>query len=357
MAEEMDKQEPATPYKLDEARKKGQVGRSRELTSYIMLLTLVAGFIGVLPSVARLVVEHTSWWIENAAYLASDGLVLQYHADRILRSLVSTYFAPVIAAAVVATVVASIVHAGFVLSLSPLKPDFSRISPSAGLKRVFSSRSLVEAAKLVVKVAVMTSVFILLWPSLTNDLSGMLDVAPAETARRWLAQSRRISQAFLTAFAVFAIFDLWFSKRDFARQMRMSRRDLKDEYKRREGDPAIKSRRRHSQLELLKHVSALAKVKDSDVIVTNPTHVAVALRYRPKEGPLPTTVAMGRGYMAKAVLAIARKHRIPIIRQPALARALLRRGSPGAAIWHKRQREVAAIYRWVISLPGNRVLS
>jgi flagellar biosynthetic protein FlhB len=198
---------------------------------------------------------------------------------------------------------------------------------------------------------------VLVWPKLSEGLAATLDTAPTHTARHWSDLTLLLAGTFLAVFALFAIFDLWFSKRDFARQMRMSRRDLKDEYKRREGDPEIKAKRRRAQVEFLKRLGALGRVKDSDVIVTNPTHVAVALRYRHGQMPLPVTVAMGRGFIARAVLAIARRHRIPIVRKPALARALLKYGSPGAPIPYDRQLEVATVYRWVITLPGCKVLT
>lgn len=355
MSEQMDKQEPATPYKLEEARKKGQVSRSAELVSFSALLLLVIGTFAVLPAFSDAMARHTTWWLSNAHLLAADPLALQQHGWRILTD-VAYYLGPLAVSAIVIAVVVSIVHAGVVFSSFPLKPDFSKLNPANGFKRIFSRKNLVELAKLIVKLGLFTTAAYLLWPATGIHLTDMLHQTDADIAATWRQLGLRIAVAFLIVFALSALFDLWFSKRDFARQMRMSRRDLKDEHRRKEGDPEVKAKRRRNQLELMKKLSGMRNVKDADVIVTNPTHVAVALRYRPREMALPVTVTMGRGLVAKAILATARRHRVPVMRRPALARYLLKKGSPGHGIPVEKQSEVAVVYRWVLTLPRNKVL-
>lgn len=356
MSEQMDKQEPATPYKLEEARKKGQVGRSTELVSFSALLVLLIGTLSVLPSLARSVAEHVSWWLANAHQLARDNAVLQHHSARIATEI-SAFLGPIVLAAICLAVVVSIAHAGVVLSSFPLKPDFSKLNPANGFKRIFSRKNLIELVKLIVKLVLFGTATAMIWPSSALQLAELIHLNATEVAADWRQLALRLAVAFLIVFALSALFDLWFSKRDFARQMRMSRRDLKDEHRRKEGDPEIKAKRRRNQLELMKRLAGMSKVKTADVIVTNPTHVAVALRYRPQEMSVPVTITMGRGMIAKTILMLARRHRIPIVRRPPLARALLRKGSPGAGIPLEKQAEVAAVYRWVITLPGNKVLA
>lgn len=356
MSEQMDKQEPATPYKLEEARKKGQVSRSTELVSFSALLVLVIGVLSVLPALADAMARHTTWWLSNAHALAADYRLLQQHSWRVLTD-VAYYLGPLAIAAIVLAVVVSIIHAGVVLSSFPLKPDFSKLNPANGFKRIFSRKNLVELIKLIVKITFFSTAAYLLWPSSGVYLADMLHQTDAEIAATWRHLVVRIAAAFLAVFALSALFDLWFTKRDFARQMRMSRRDLKDENRRKEGDPEVKAKRRRNQLELMKKLAGMRNVKDADVIITNPTHVAVALRYRPREMGLPVTVTMGRGLVAKSILAIARRHRVPVLRRPALARYLLKKGTPGSGIPLEKQADVALVYRWVLTIPGNKVLA
>ena len=356
MSEQMDKQEPATPYKLEEARKKGQVSRSMEMVSFASLLAILLGLLFVLPALARATSEHTTWWLTNAHILASDWSVLRQHAWRVLTD-VAYYLGPVVIAAMCLAIVVSIAHAGVVLSSFPLKPDFTKLNPVNGFKRIFSKKNLIELAKLIVKLTLFIAASVAIWPAVVEQFADFLNLTSAQVAPGWRQLALKIAAAFLVVFALSALFDLWFSKRDFARQMRMSRRDLKDEHRRKEGDPEIKAKRRRNQLELMKRLAGMKQVKNADVIVTNPTHVAVALRYRPNEMMVPVTVTMGRGFVAKAIVTIARRHRIPVLRKPPLARALVRKGSPGAGIPLEKQAEVAAVYRWVLTLPGNKVLA
>jgi flagellar biosynthesis protein FlhB len=162
---------------------------------------------------------------------------------------------------------------------------------------------------------------------------------------------------FLAVFIVFAILDLWYSKRDFAKQMRMSTRDIKDEYKRREGDPEIKHKRKKGMQQLMRNVMGLSQMKNADVIITNPTHVAVALQYRPNSMALPTVLVKGKGFLAKIIMRRASMMSIPIMRVPVLARTLYKECEVNNPIPLDQQINVAKIYRELIKMPGSKVFS
>ena len=167
----------------------------------------------------------------------------------------------------------------------------------------------------------------------------------------------RIVTAMLIVFLISAIFDLWYSKLDFSKQMKMSQRDVKDEHKKREGNPEVKAKIKRNQSELLAKLSNVQNIKDADVILTNPTHVAVALKYRPNSMAVPIVLTKGRGMIAKIITRQARKHNIPIMRKITLARALERKVKVGAPVSNEEHQEVAKIYNWVVSLPNNKVFS
>ncbi len=355
MAEEMEKEEQATPYKLEEARKKGQVGRSSELLSFAVLLTLLGGLLALMPIFADTIARYTSSWIENAGWLGRDWPSLLHQTKQSSSSLLR-YLGPLYLLTIAAVIVVSIAHAGVVFSTHPLKPDIQRINPAQNFKKLFSSKALIELIKIVVKLTLFIGVSYIFFKDYALQISQSQWSSPKQIATLWLSVATALICWLLAVFLLSAIFDLWNSKREFAKKMRMSRRDIKDEHRRREGDQEIKAKRKRSQLEIMKRVSGMRKIKDADVVITNPTHVAVALQYRPKTMALPVVLTSGQGFFAKLIVTIARKNRILILRRPPLARGLFKEIQPGTPITAGYQSAVAKVYRWVVSVPGNKVL-
>lgn len=351
-----EKSEQATPFKLDEARKKGQVARSPELLSFMMLL----GFLLVLSAIARelcgVLAAHSHWWLGNAASLGHDWGNLLAQGSHSLRQLLDALM-PLLGALVLVAVLTNLIFNGPVFSLVPIKPDFKRLHPIQGLKRMFSRRMLMELLKILAKGVLFSLVLYYSFRGMLPDLLALATLAPLALPPAMHGLLMQVGFAVLTVMAAAMLFDIWYSRRDFARQMRMSRREVKDEHRRREGDPEIRSRRRQSQQELLQKATALGKVKDADVIVTNPTHYAVALQYRPASMRAPVVVAMGRGLLALRIRNLARKHQVPVLRRPSLTRSLHALARLDTAIPDITQDEVAQVYRWIISLPGNKVMT
>lgn len=356
MAEEFNKNEDATPFKLQEARKKGQVAKSAELPSFFSLLFMIIALTIVIYSIAKMAASRTGWWIENAHFLASDNGQLLWHLGSFLEGIGRTVM-PVVLAGFGAAVVASIINTGPVFSAFPLKPDFSKLNPAKGFKKVFSRRALVELAKLIVKLGLFISVAVIVWKNLDAHVLNTNYVSIATIMANWKHFFFTLAYSLLVVFLMSALFDLWYSRKDFARQMKMSTRDIRDEVKRREGDPEIKAKRKKALSELLNKAASAKNVRDADVIVTNPTHVAVALQYRPATMVLPVVLAKGQGLIAKTIRTEARRHGVPIVRKPELARELFKQVKIGSAIDVGLQTSVANIYRWVVTLPNNKVLN
>ncbi len=350
MAEEFDKSEEATPHKLQEARKKGQVGKSTEFPSLFSLFTMISVLVGMLGYIGAKAVTSVSWWIANSHFIA-DQRTETFQFVKYFFSETIVILLPIVVAGLIAAVVANILHVGMVFSFHPIKPDFSKISPDKGFKRLFSRKSFVELIKLIVKVVLFIAVAYAVWSSNKALLLNSSHASAAYLLSSWKSYFVTFVYSLLAVFLLSGVFDLWFSKKDFARQMRMSKRDVRDEIKRREGDPHIKSKRKKVISELLTKAASTRNVKDSDVIITNPTHVAVALQYRPKTMILPIVLAKGQGIMAAEIRRKAKQNNIPIVRKPALARALLKDVKIGEPIHESMQMNIANVYKWVIALP------
>ncbi len=355
MAEEFNKNEDATPFKLQEARKKGQVAKSMELPSFFSLLFMIISLTIAVYWIASFAASRTQWWMSNAHFLAEDNAQLIWHlgsyAEGIGRNIL-----PIILAGFVAAVVASIINTGPVFSAFPLKPDFSKMNPAKGFKKIFSRRSLVELGKLIVKVGLFVGVAYMVWKNLAPHILTTNYASLASVISNWSDVFFTLAYSLLVVFLLSTLFDLWYSRKDFARQMKMSARDIKDEVKRREGDPEIKAKRKKALSELLNKAASAKNVKDADVVITNPTHVAVALQYRPTTMVLPVVLAKGQGLVASSIRAQARRHSVPIVRKPELARALLKQVKIGSAIDVSLQNSVANVYRWIVTLPNNKVM-
>ncbi len=354
MADEMDKNHDATPFKLMEARRKGQVAKSMELVSFFSLLAMLAVMVSSLEESTGFIASKTAWWLESAYESARESSHLWQNLVAYISELAHVLLS-IVVAGIIAAIVATIVHVGPMFSGFPLKPDFSRINPAQGFKKIFSLKSLFDLLRLVLKVIVFCWVFYLVIDHKKADL-----FSPNHAGMDYLLVNLQdtillMIYAALGVFLVFAVIDTWYTRKHFSRQMRMSMRDIKDEVKRHDGDPQIKAKRKRVLSELLKNAANIRNVKEADVVITNPTHVAVALKYRPDSMAVPIVIAKGQGLIAKSIKYQARKYSVPVIRKPALARALLKQVGVNNPIPAELQLGVAGVYRWVISMSRHRV--
>jgi len=347
MAEQdMDRNEAATPYKLDKARERGSVSKSIDVNGVAVL--------GVATLAVMALGEETAW---RFAHLAADLLrsldTRLETADDAARLLARTFsagvsvLAPLLLAVVVVAILANLAQSGFVFSVEPLKPDFNRINPATGFKRIVSLRSLYETLKSLLKLALVGSVA---WAGVRAAVPRLLALAHVDATRFPGALTALVGALLIKlmiVLMVIALIDFVFSRRQFARQMRMSRRDIKDEVKHREGDPRIRSRIRELRAKLLKRSQALRELPTADVLITNPTRVAVALRYEHGVSPAPRVVARGAGGLAAKMRDVAFRHQVPIVASPILARALYRDTEDGGYVPERWYGQVAKILVWI----------
>jgi flagellar biosynthetic protein FlhB len=344
MAEqEQNPTEPATPFKLEEARKRGQVARSLDFNSLVMAWVLLfaammfgeGAWRGLAVSTATVFAGAAEPTAELGVYLAG------------VRSLIGwtvAIVAPVALLALVLSTLANVVQSGPVFSSEQLKPKLERINPIAGFKRIYSKRMLFETFKSVLKLVLFTATiaffFAALWPHLgevaTPDPNGQTS---------WFAEwGLALLFRLALILTLLGLLDFAYARWTFARQMRMSRRELKDEVKRREGDPLIKAKVRELQRERLKQMQSTGKVGEADVLITNPTHLAVALKYVRGAMDAPEVIAKGSDTAAADMRLRAARHGVPIVERPLLARQLYRRTRVGQAVPPETFIEVARVY-------------
>jgi flagellar biosynthesis protein FlhB len=350
MAEQdSDRSEQATPHRLEEARRKGQVAKSVDLLSCaaVAVLTVVvqaSGWdgLGQLLRLSQRTLARApdlEWSVANLASWCGQLLLA-----------VLVLLGPLLLALVIAALLANLAQTGPVFSTEPVKPDFKRLNPVEGFKRIFSMRTLFEAAKSVVKLLVLAGVA---WLAISAALPGLLALptaAPAAYPRILLALVGGLLGKLALALLLIALADMGFVRWDFAKRMRMSKRDIKDEHKNREGDPRIRSRIRELRKDMLKRSQSMRRVASADVLITNPTHLAVALSYAHGTAAAPKVVAKGAGELAARMRAVAGRKNIPIVQNKPLARTLFSEVEYDGYVPEKLYPQLAKIMVWVYAM-------
>lgn len=320
MGEKDGKTEQPTPKKLKDARKKGQVAKSADFAPW---LALVVGTYVMPWSVGAVSngVLRTMDALERVAIDGDSAAVPAILGRGILDGFVG--IAPLLVVGALAISLGLLAQVGVLFTLHPLKPDFKKISPIKGFKRLFSVKSLWETVKQVAKASI---IGYLAWPYVNNMTFALVTDGrvPVNEAARIVADNM-LQMVRLVGWLVVAISaaDYMFQKRQRIRDLRMSRQEVRDEYKNTEGNPHVKSRLRSLQLSAARN-RMMADVPTADVIITNPTHVAVAIKYDMAAGGAPRVVASGVDAMAQRIRAAAADAGVPMVEAPPLARALWR---------------------------------
>lgn len=350
MAEQdADLSEQATPYKLAEARKKGSVARSNDFNAMAMMAALV-------------VTIYASGWeavrqtlVMQQRLLASAGRQ-QWRVDSVaawLGQLLSGalhVLGPLFLTLVVVAVLTNLVQTGPIFSMHPLKPDLERLNPVGGFKRVFSMRTLFDSGKSILKLVILGVVVSVLVRDSVPGLMGLSAGEPKGYLRTLIALIAALLVKLVLTLLCIALIDVGFTRWEFAKRMRMSKRDVKDESKNREGDPRIRSRIRELRKEMLKRSKSMAKVSSADVLITNPTRLAVALSYCHGSSAAPQVVAKGAGQVAREMRALAARQQIPIVQNRTLARALFRQVDYDGFVPEQLYPQVAKIMVWVYTM-------
>ncbi len=351
MAEEEDqsqKTEEPTQRKLDDARKKGQVATSREINNALMISS-AAAFVAILsPDLANelggLLVPFIS--APHSFVLTIDDLRLA--ATDFFTKVGATLILPALLF-LVAALASSLMQNGIVVSAEPLKPKLDKISPISGAKRIFSLKSFVEFVKGLFKISLIgAAAVVLIWPEATTIIkSAEIEVVGVLIILKTLTLKLLIGVASIVL--VIALLDILYQRFEHQKQLRMSRKDLQDEYKQTEGDPHVKARLKSLRAERARQ-RMMAEVPKATVVITNPTHFAVALYYDSAEMSAPRAIAKGADLVAFRIRETAEAHDVPIVENPPLARALYASVDLGEEVSPDHYHAVAKVIGYVMRL-------
>jgi flagellar biosynthetic protein FlhB len=350
MAEESDleKTEPASPRRLEKAREEGQVARSRELVTFVMLSTGVGG----VWTLGDMMGGHFDSALRNGlqferASAFDPSHMMNQAGSAVLHAMQALM--PVLMLMLVAALVAPMLLGGWLLSAQSLAPNFSKLNPIAGIGRMFSVESLAELVKTIIKSLLVGGVA---WWVIMDDLSAIMSLL-SEPSRSALPHTLHlvagscalIIGSLLLVAGIDVPYQLW----SHAHKLRMSREDLRQEHKESDGDPQVKAQIRRQQQQMAKR-RMMAEVPKADIIVTNPTHFAVALKYTDKDMRAPRVIAKGTDLVALRIREMAAEHKIPVLEAPPLTRALYRHTRLGDEIPAALYSAVAEVLAWAYQL-------
>lgn len=344
--QEQDRSEQASPFKLREARKRGQVAKSLEVNSLLIMLAGLAMLYFFGEKFIGGQLEQGRALFANAHRFSGEPSAALGWFETTVHSLLDIFW-PLLAAVVIIGILSNLFQTGPVFSFFPIKPDFNRLNPVAGFKRLFSKKLIFESIKTFIKLAVFAVVIYFCIKAVMPAMYSLLGTSPDVYAAVLLEHVRTLIYQLLLVVLLVAIMDLAYTKWDFADRMRMSRREVKEEVKRREGDPQVRARRRELQKEALKRAASMQKVPDADVLITNPTHLAVALKYEREKMGAPLVIAKGAGELALKMKEVARLNGIVVVENKPLARELFKRVEMDRSVPEDLFPVVARILAWV----------
>ena len=342
---------PATPHKRNESREKGQVAKSNELATTLALIGVLSFFF-----VAGYDTYHHLIDIMYGAFTAIGGQLSAAKTILIFLGLMGIAFkiiAPVLIVAVIVGVLGNIFQIGLIFSSQPLMPQMSRINPISGFQRILSMRGLFEAVKSIFKIGLIGYIVYRTIMSGLVDVVSLVDADKSNIAALFVSTVGRIGfQVFLRAalaLLFLSIFDFLYQRWQHEQDIRMTREEMREEMKRTEGDPEIRRRIRRVQREL-SQARMMKAIPEADAVITNPVHLAVAIKYDYEVMDSPYVVAKGERKIARQIREIAEEHGVPIVENPPLAQALYKNVEVGEVIPMEFYQAIAEVLAYVHEL-------
>ncbi|NYT35533.1 flagellar type III secretion system protein FlhB [Allopusillimonas soli] len=351
MAEDSDleKTEPASPRRLEKAREEGQVARSRELTTFLLLAAGVTGlWLGGAALYRTLtdIIRAGMWFDPGVTRDTAVMLtVAAQAAEHALRAML-----PLFVLFILVAMLSSVLLGGLVFSGKALEPKFERLDPLKGIARMFSGQTMVELIKTLAKAAVIGTVAVLVIMHYQARMLVLMHAPPHEALASGLTLVALCCALIVAGLLLIVLIDAPWQLYSHMKKLRMSREDVRQEHKESEGDPQIKGRLRQQQRAMARR-RMMAQVPQADVVVTNPTHYAVALSYQENgAGTAPVVIAKGAGPIAARIRELAGQHHVPMLSAPPLARALYHHVELGQEIPAALYSAVAEVLAWVFQL-------
>ncbi|MFD1215509.1 MULTISPECIES: flagellar biosynthesis protein FlhB [Microbulbifer] len=347
-SQDQEKTETATPRRLEKAREEGQVARSRELATVMLLCAGLGGLWALGPGLfvgLGSMMEQSFLFDRQQVFDATVMLVTA--ADLFERSLYALI--PLFALLTAVALLAPNLLGGFLISAKSLKPQLSKLNPLKGLKRQFSHQALIELAKAIAKSVLVGSVLVVFLANRRGDFFALMDLSAERAAASALHLVAEACGWMVLSLILVILLDVPYQLWSHGKKLRMSKEEVRREFKESEGDPQLKARIRQQQQSMARN-RMMSQVPEADVIVTNPTHFAVALRYDESQMAAPRVVAKGVEAVAARIRALGNEHNIPRLEAPPLARALYRHVDLEQEIPAALYTAVAEVLAWAMQL-------
>jgi flagellar biosynthetic protein FlhB len=348
MAEDyQDRTEQPTPKRRQESREQGQIARSRDLSGALVLLSGLVVLSLWVPQMGHRSLELFQVSLANLQPGSLNPAQMQPLFNKFSLTL-AAFLTPILLGLALTSVAANYLQGGWIFAPQRLVPDLNRLQFLSGLKRMFSLNSLVMLANSLAKVAV---IGIVIYLTLSQELAALLPLLQQDIGQILLYlnnASYRLSGRILLAFLILGALDFLYQRYQIEKNLRMTKQEVKDEMRQTEGDPKVKARIRSLMRQRVTK-RMLAEVSQADVVVTNPTHLAVALKYDSTSMLAPQVVAKGRGFIAQKIVALARDAKVPVLENRLLAQSLFKLVEVGHLIPTSLYRAVAEILAYIYS--------
>ena len=348
-----EKTQDATPHRKEEARRKGQVARSQDLGSAGLLIAALAILMLMGGGFVTFMGNLTTEYLGGDAWLRADVGFFMDHYNRVMSGLTRVVL-PMLGLMMLAAVLLSLVQVGFMFLPDRLAPDLSRINPMQGVKRLFSMTSVARLLFGVFKIVLIAGVAAICLYGEQEQIIGLVALDLPQIGKFLLEMIFYTSLKIGLVLLVLALLDFAFQKWKHAQDLKMTTQEVREEMKNLQGDPQVVSRRKAVQRQLvLNRLST--DVPKADVVVTNPTHLAVAIQYDPETMQAPVVVAKGAGVLAQRIRRLAVEHEIPIVEKKPLARALYAEVEVNHPVPSDQYAAVAELLAYVYQLKGKTV--
>ena len=350
-----DKQFDATPRKLEQARKEGQVVKSKDFSTAVSLLILFSVIFGLAPFIWNQIVQVFTLLYEQIPNAHVDKIGYMY-VLLIAAKGAALIIGPILAIAWFVAVMADFIQVGPLIAVAPLVPKLDKLNPTKYFKNIVSIKTLFELFKNIVKVIILGYIG---WMVYKDHIETILMLASVDNNFAVMIEFGKLITEFIfkacIAFLIIAAADYGVTKWKFLKDQKMAFKVIKDEYKNSEGDPNVKAQLRQRRMQMLQQ-GAMDAVPTADFVVTNPTHVACALKYVAEEMDSPMLIAKGTELIAKKIISIAKEHNVPVIENPPVARALFKMVDINQSIPPELYKAVAEILMFVYKMknPPNK---
>ena len=348
-----DKQFDATPRKLEQARKEGQVVKSKDFSTAVSLLVLFSVIFGLAPFIWKEIVQVFTLLYEQIPNASVNKIGYMYITFIAIKGT-SLIIGPILAIAWLVAVLADFIQVGPLVAVAPLVPKLDKLNPTKYFKNIMSIKTLFELFKNIVKVVVLGYIG---WMVYKDHIETILMLAAIDNNFAVMIEFGKLMTEFIfkacIAFLIISAADYGVTKWKFLKDQKMSFKEIKDEYKNSEGDPNVKAALRQRRMQMLQQ-GAMDSVPTADFVVTNPTHVACALKYVAEEMDSPMLIAKGTELIAKKIIDIAKEHNVPVIENAPVARALFRMVDINMPIPPELYKAVAEILMFVYKMKNKR---